>query len=172
MSRKVLVLNADYTAMSIVTVPKAFLLVYLSKADMVAESEKDVLRTINAEYPLPSVIRLHRYVNIPYKGVMLNRQNIFRRDGNRCQYCGSPEHLTLDHVVPKSKGGKSTWDNLVAACRNCNSNKGHRSPEEAKMPLKSKPFRPSFLMFLRDCSGPLDAIWVPFLGAKEKSIIY
>ena len=170
MSRKVLVLNADYSAMSIVTVPKAFLLVYLDKADMVAESDKDVIRTVSAEFPLPSVIRLHRYVNLPFKGVMLSRQNVFKRDGNRCQYCGVPHDLTLDHVHPKSKGGKTTWDNLITACRRCNSNKGHRTPEEAQMTLHSKPFKPSFLMFLRDFSGPLDEFWKPFLGSKDKGV--
>lgn len=166
-SSKVLVLNADYTAMSIVSVPKAFLLVFLNKADLVAEVPQGSLRTISTSFPLPSIIRLHRYVNIPRKGVMLSRQNIFRRDNNRCQYCGTHEDLTLDHVLPKSKGGKTSWDNLVTACRRCNSNKGYHTPEEAQMPLLTKPFKPSFLVFLRDCSGPLDEVWKPYLGSKH-----
>jgi 5-methylcytosine-specific restriction endonuclease McrA len=166
-SSKVLVLNADYTAMGIVSVPKAFLLVFLNKADLIAESSQDVLRTVNTTFPLPSIIRLHRYINIPRKGVMLTRQNVFRRDGNKCQYCGTHDDLTLDHVLPKSKGGRTSWDNLITACRRCNSNKGHQTPEEAQMPLQYKPFKPSFLMFIRDCSGPLDEVWKPYLGTKK-----
>ncbi len=164
MGRKVLVLNSDYSALSICTVPKAFLLVYLEKADLIAESPTAQLHTINATYPMPSVIRLHKYVHVPYKGVMLNRQNVFRRDGNRCVYCGSHEDLTLDHLHPKSKGGKTNWDNLVTACRRCNSRKGDYTPEEAGLNLPRKPFKPSFIMFLRDFSGSLEESWVPFLG--------
>ena len=112
MSRKVLVLNADYSALSICTVPKAFLLVYLDKAELVTDSPKGMLRTVDKSYPLPSVIRLHHYVSLPFKGVMLSRQNVFRRDGNKCIYCGSHDDLTLDHVLPKSRGGANTEENL------------------------------------------------------------
>ena len=100
MGRKVLILNQDYSALSICSVPKAFLLVYLNKAELVAESDQFKLRTVQAEFPMPTVIRLHRYVHLPYKGVMLTRQNIFKRDGHRCQYCGTTEDLTLDHLMP------------------------------------------------------------------------
>jgi hypothetical protein len=164
MGRKVLVLNSDYSALSICTVPKAFLLVYLEKADLIADSPTTKLHTINTAYPMPSVIRLHKYVHVPYKGVMLSRQNVFRRDGNKCVYCGSHDDLTLDHVYPKSKGGKTHWDNLVTACRRCNSRKGDFSPEEAGLNLPRKPFKPSFIMFLRDFSGSLEESWAPFLG--------
>jgi 5-methylcytosine-specific restriction endonuclease McrA len=169
MGRKVLVLNADYSALSICTVPKAFLLVFLDKAELVAASEKSRLHTISTTYPLPSVIRLHRYVHLPYKGVMLSRQNVFRRDGNQCVYCGSHEDLTLDHVLPKSRGGRTNWDNLVTACRRCNARKGHFTPEEAGISLPRKPYKPSFIMFLRDFSGTVEENWIPFLGIKDKN---
>ncbi|MCU0326479.1 MAG: HNH endonuclease [Spirosomaceae bacterium] len=168
MGRKVLVLNSDYSALSICTVPKAFLLVYLEKADLVAESSTAQLHTINATYPMPSVIRLHKYVHVPYKGVMLSRQNVFRRDSNKCVYCGSHEDLTLDHLIPKSKGGKTNWDNLVTACRRCNSRKGDNTPEEAGLKLPRKPFKPSFIMFLRDFSGSIEENWIPYLGMKDR----
>jgi 5-methylcytosine-specific restriction endonuclease McrA len=168
MGRKVLVLNQDYSALSICSVPKAFLLVYLNKAELVAESASFVLRTVDDEYPSPSVIRLHRYVHLPYKGVMLNRQNLFKRDGNRCQYCGTHDDLTLDHVTPKSRGGKTAWDNLITACKRCNSKKGDSTPEEAGMKLHQKPFKPSFLVFLRDFSGSVEECWIPFLSKREK----
>ena len=168
MGRKVLILNQDYSALSICSVPKAFLLVYLNKAELVAESEQFRLRTVRDDFPMPSVIRLHRYVNLPYKGVMLTRQNIFKRDGHRCQYCGTAEELTLDHVMPKSRGGKTNWDNLTTACKRCNSRKGDFTPEEANLRLRQKPFKPSFLVFLRDFSGSVEASWMPFLSKRER----
>ena len=169
MGRKVLVLNQDYSAFSICSVPKAFLLVYLDKAELVAESEQFMLRTVSAEFPMPTVIRLHRYISLPYKGVMLTRQNIFKRDGHHCQYCGTTEDLTLDHVLPKSRGGKTSWDNLATACKRCNSRKGDYTPEEANLKLRQKPFKPTFLVFLREFSGSLEQSWMPFLTKKEKA---
>ncbi len=166
---KVLVLNQDYSALSICTGPKAFLLVYLNKAELLAESQERDLRTVKEIYPMPIVIRLKRYIHIPYRGVVMTRQNIFKRDRNRCQYCGTHEHLTLDHVVPKSRGGKTTWDNLATACKRCNSKKGDLTPEEANMPLSQRPFRPSFLMFIRDFSGLSPEEWQPYLGIKERA---
>ena len=120
---------------------------------------------------MPSVIRLHRYVNLPYKGVMLTRQNIFKRDGHRCQYCGTPDELTLDHVLPKSRGGKTSWDNLATACKRCNSRKGDYTPDEANLKLRQKPFKPTFLVFLREFSGSIEESWMPFLAKKEKAFL-
>ncbi|MCY7350690.1 MAG: HNH endonuclease [Cytophagaceae bacterium] len=168
MGRKVLVLNQDYSAFTVCSVPKAFLLVYLKKADLVAESDTEKLRSISETFPMPSVIRLHKYVYLPYRGVMLTRQNIFKRDHHKCQYCSTNDDLTLDHVMPKSKGGRTSWDNLTTACKRCNSRKGDRAPEEANMILNQKPFKPSFIMFLRDFSGMIEESWLPFLAKKEK----
>lgn len=170
MGRKVLVLNQDYSALAVCSVPKAFLLVYLKKADLISENTSACLRSVSESFPMPSIIRLHKYVYMPYRGVMLNRQNIFRRDAHQCQYCGRSEDLTLDHVFPKSRGGRSTWDNLTTACKRCNSKKGDCTPEEAEMPLARKPFKPSFIMFLRDFSGVLPEDWLPYLSKKEKVI--
>lgn len=168
MGSKVLILNQDYSALSICSVPKAFLLVYLNKAELVAESPSYFLHTVNATFPMPTVIRLHRYINLPYKGVMMTRQNIFKRDLHRCVYCGSPEELTLDHVYPKSRGGRTSWDNLVTACKRCNARKGDYTPEEAAMNMRQRPFKPSFIMFLRDYSDAAEESWMPFLAKKEK----
>lgn len=168
MGRKVLILNQDYSALSICSVPKAFLLVYLNKAELVAESSSYYLRTVSKEFPMPTVIRLHRYIHLPYKGVMMTRQNIFKRDGHRCVYCGLHGELTLDHVLPKSRGGRTSWDNLVTACKRCNARKGDYTPEEASMPMRQRPFKPSFIMFLRDYSGATDDSWMPFLSKREK----
>ena len=167
MGKKVLVLNQDFSAITVCSVPKAFLLVYLNKAEMVTESQAARLRTVSHSYPLPSIIRLHHYVHIPYRnGVVLNRQNIFKRDSNHCQYCGSGRDLTLDHVHPRSRGGKSSWDNLVTACKSCNSRKGDATPEEAAMPLRQRPFKPSFVMFLRDFTEKVSEDWTRYLGKR------
>lgn len=172
MSRKVLVLNQDFTALSICSVPKAFLLVYLNKAELVSDAGGLTLRSVSCAYPMPSIIRLNQYINTPYRNsVMLNRQNLFRRDGYMCQYCGAEKDLTMDHVHPRSRQGKSSWDNLVTACKSCNSRKGDLTPEEANMPLKQKPFKPSFVMFLRDFSGRVDENWLIYLGKNKRSKI-
>lgn len=169
MARKVLVLNQDYTAYSICSVPKAFLLVYMNKAELVLEDEKVRLRSVSRSFPLPSIIRLNRYVNRPFRqgGVVLNRYNVFKRDGNRCQYCLSTKELTLDHVYPKSRGGKTSWDNLVTACKSCNGRKGDFTPDEAGMELRQKPFKPSFVMFLREFSERVHDEWMYYLGQKQ-----
>jgi len=166
MSAKVLVLNQDYSAFNICSVPKAFLLIYLNKAEMLAHAPDRFLHTITHTYHYPTVIRLYKYVHRPYKNVVMTRQNIFKRDHGVCQYCGSRERLTIDHVVPKSRGGKSIWDNLVTACQRCNSLKGDQTPEEAGMHLRQKPFKPNFLMFIRDFSGNSEENWLPYLSAR------
>jgi 5-methylcytosine-specific restriction endonuclease McrA len=167
MSSKVLVLNQDYSAFNICSAPKAFLLVYLNKAELVVHAEDRYLRSVSQTYVFPAVIRLHKYVNRPYKGVVMTRQNIFKRDRGTCQYCGARDHLTLDHVTPKSRGGKSSWDNLVTACQRCNSQKGDQTPEESGMQLSQRPFKPTFLMFIREFSGSSSDYWLPYLGARN-----
>lgn len=162
LGRKVLILNADFRAMAVCSVQKAFMLVFLQKAEIVHRAEDAILRTVSRSYPMPSVIRLLSYAPVPYKGVMMNRQNIYKRDGHNCQYCGSRDNLTLDHVLPSSRGGKSSWTNLVTACRRCNSLKGDRTPEEANMLLRQKPYRPSFVVFLREFMKS-DKSWDVFL---------
>jgi 5-methylcytosine-specific restriction endonuclease McrA len=165
---KVLILNADYRAISVCSVYKAFLLVYMDKAELVHTCETNYLRTVNRAYPMPTVIRLHSYVNVPYRGVILSRQNIFKRDGYQCVYCGNrkKEDLTLDHVIPRSQGGKSSWQNLVTACRSCNARKSDFSLEEIGFKLPYTPFRPTFVMFLREFSSLGDKSWQTFLEAK------
>lgn len=154
--------------MSVCSASKAFLLVFLNKADLVAQSEHNTLRTITDVFPMPTVIRLRRYVHIPYRGVMMTRQNIFKRDGHRCVYCGTHDDLTLDHVMPKSRGGRTSWENLITACRRCNAKKGDYTPEELGITLVKKPYKPSFVIFLRDFSGNADESWLPYLSRKQK----
>jgi len=164
MNKRVLVLNLDHSPISVCTVQRAFLLIYLNKAQLLTEAKGFVLRSVSMTYPMPAVIKLNNYVHIPYMGVELSRQNIFKRDGYECQYCGTNKHLTLDHVLPRSKGGKSSWTNLVTACKRCNTQKGDYTPEEAGMRLSGRPFKPSYIMFLRDFSGFVQTEWEPFLA--------
>jgi 5-methylcytosine-specific restriction endonuclease McrA len=159
----VLVLNQSYQAISICSVERAFVLVLLKKAEMLTENPGKKLRTIDSEFNYPSIIRLHRYVQIPYKKVNLTRQNIFKRDRNRCVYCNSREHLTIDHVVPKAFGGRDSWENLVTACQKCNSKKGSLTLEQAGMEMRQEPFRPSFVMFLSNFAGTIRDDWKPYL---------
>jgi 5-methylcytosine-specific restriction endonuclease McrA len=166
MNHRVLVLNQDFSPLMVCSVERAFVLVFLNKSEMVRSSNGHKLRSITHTYPMPSVIRLHRYVNAPYKGVNLTRQNVFKRDNFECQYCGTRRDLTLDHVVPSSRGGIHTWTNLVTACKRCNAKKGDFSLEEAGMNLPRKPYKPSYAIFLRDISGMKQEEWDEFLIIK------
>ncbi|WP_026464796.1 HNH endonuclease [Adhaeribacter aquaticus] len=166
MDQKVLILNQDYSAFALCSIQKAFVLLYLEKAEMVHRSETGFIRTISQNFPIPSIIRLHRYVHVPYKGISLSRHNIMRRDQYQCLYCGSTKNLTLDHMVPRSKGGGSSWTNLVTACMRCNTKKGDRTPEEAGLILKQKPKRPSLVAFLAANAGAYDQNWATYLKVK------
>jgi len=163
MNNRVLVLNNDSSPLMVCSVERAFILVYLNKSEMVKSANGYKIHSITKSFPMPSVIRLNRYVNAPYKGVNLTRQNIFKRDNNECQYCGTRRELTIDHVIPKARGGKDTWTNLVTACKRCNAKKGDYTPEEANMPLRHKPVKPSYSIFLKDQTGSHNE-WEEFLS--------
>jgi 5-methylcytosine-specific restriction endonuclease McrA len=131
---------------------------------MVIDDSRKSIRSVNYTYPWPSVIRLSRFVNVPYKKVVLSRKNILRRDAYKCGYCGRGDlQLTIDHVIPKAKGGTDSWENLITACTLCNNKKGDRTPDEAKMLLLNRPFKPSHIMFIKNVVGKLDEKWKPYL---------
>jgi len=136
----------------------------LGKAELVAAIDGRNLRSVSRTMPFPSIVRLSFYVRVPYKKIVLSRKNIIRRDGHQCQYCGRGEvTLTVDHVIPRSKGGNDSWENLVAACVGCNNRKGDRTPSEAGVKLQRKPIRPSHVMFIRHFVGIVDDNWKPYL---------
>lgn len=170
MKLKALVLNVDYTPISVCSVHRAFLLIYLQKAELVKANSTYAFHTVNNTFSMPAVVKLNRYVNVPYRGVVLSRENVFKRDGFKCQYCGNEKELTLDHLIPKAKGGKTSWNNLVTACKSCNSKKGNYSLEEAGLQLSLIPFRPSFIMHLKDLSGSNFEEWKPFLLQKQSKV--
>lgn len=143
---------------------KAIVLIYLGKAETVINDERKSLHSINKTYPWPSIIRISKFVKVPYKKVVMTRKNILRRDGFKCAYCGRSDiPLTIDHIIPKAHGGDDTWENLVAACTICNNKKGDRTPEEAKMRLLFQPFKPSHIVFIKNVVGRLDERWKPYL---------
>jgi 5-methylcytosine-specific restriction endonuclease McrA len=116
---------------------------------------------------MPSILRLSVYYRVPHKRVILSRKNILRRDSNRCQYCGRGDlPLTIDHVVPRTRGGDESWENLVCACMKCNNKKGDRTPEEAGLKLLSMPRRPNHVTFIRHFVGRIDEKWKPYLFMK------
>lgn len=164
MNSRVLVLNQDNSPLMVCSVERAFILVFLNKSELVRPANGHVLHSVSRNYPMPSVIRLNRYVNAPYKGVNLTRQNIFKRDNYECQYCGTKKDLTIDHVVPRAKGGGDTWLNLVTACKKCNAKKGDYSPEDADMALRKKPYKPSYSIFLKDHLHGQAGEWDSFLN--------
>ena len=166
----VLVLNQDYTPLTICSVQRAFMLIFLDKADLIEKIEGRTLRSIAKTFPFPSVVKIRKYVHIPYQGVVLSRQNIFKRDGGTCQYCGTNKDLTLDHVIPSSKGGKSSWTNLVTACKKCNSRKGDFSLEKAGMQLRKQPAKPSYLSFIRMNNGAYREEWDTYLNRPKTTI--
>jgi 5-methylcytosine-specific restriction endonuclease McrA len=144
----VLVLNATYEPLNVVSVRRAVLLLLKEKAEVV-EAADAWLRSEGMALPLPLVIRLVYYVRIPqHFSLPVSRRTVLARDHYTCQYCGVQSgraHLTIDHVLPRSRGGETTWENVVAACGPCNRRKRDRTPEEAGMVLLCRPRRPRYL---------------------------
>lgn len=165
-----MILNAGYEPIKVVHWQKAILLWLQDKVE-VLEFHVATVNTPSRAFQLPSVIRLRQYVR-PYFSfrVRLSRQNIFLRDNHQCQYCGkkvSEKKLTIDHVIPISKGGRHEWDNVVAACSKCNNRKGNKLADQADMALLKRPQRPSWLP-IREfdfSSGGLPSSWQVYLGA-------
>lgn len=136
----VLVLNASYEPLNITTWRRAMVMLIKGKAEGL---EHDASRPIRDDILLPTVIRLRQFVRVPYRQMPLTRRNVFQRDGHRCQYCGcADERLSIDHVIPRSRGGADVWENVTTACLPCNVRKGNRTPREAGMPLSRQPHRP------------------------------
>jgi len=163
MEKRVLVLNLDHYPIAVVPVQKAMVLLLLEKAQLLSAYELLEIRTISRTFAYPAVIRLAHYKHIPYKGVLLNRANLFRRDRGECQYCGSTRQLTIDHVIARSKGGKTSWTNLVTACNRCNVLKDDKTPEQVGMQLRIPPFVPTLSYFLASYAERQAPEWLPYL---------
>lgn len=153
---KVLVLNSDYTPLNVTNMRRGFILVMKGKAEIVKEDVNKIVTTIG-EFAKPIIIRLLNYIGYRNKGIKVNRKRIMKRDGYACGYCKSKKNLTIDHIIPKSRGGKNTWDNLVTCCNRCNTIKDNKTPNEAGMTLKVKPYQPS--IFSSVISDEVEVEW-------------
>jgi 5-methylcytosine-specific restriction endonuclease McrA len=165
----VLVLNATYEPLNVVSVRRAVVLLLKDKAELVETAEKRI-RAASLSLPAPSVIRLVYYVRIPRPlRIPLSRHAIMLRDGYSCQYCGSTPHrsqLTIDHVIPKVRGGGSSWDNLVCACKQCNQTKGARTPREAGMTLRTLPAEPRYLAMVMYDQAKRPEAWRRYMPTR------
>ena len=199
LSASVLVLNRFYMAVHVVSVRRAFTLLFRELAEVVhveqgqyanytfeswreiselkakfKEPNEDWVRAVNFEIQVPRVIRLLFYDRLPKQAVRFNRRNIFARDANRCQYCGKrfpTSELSLDHVLPRSRGGETSWENIVCSCVKCNVRKGGRTPHEAHMHLIRQPACPkrSPLLSLK-LGNPKYESWKSFLDNAYWSV--
>lgn len=167
MSRSLL-LNATYEALCVVSSRRAVMLVLEGKAEMLHGTGR-AFHSASLAIAEPSVVRLSYYVKVPYQTrVALNRRAIFARDGYRCQYCGAAAE-NIDHVVPRSRGGTHTWENVVASCRRCNTGKEDRLLHESGLSLHRAPVQPRGRIWLF-AHGPVREEWQPYLGKPMLSV--
>jgi 5-methylcytosine-specific restriction endonuclease McrA len=168
--RQVLVLNSSYEPLNVCTVRRAYVLVFKGRAELV-EKDARPLRSASDTYSRPHVIRLLAYVHVPRSVKRkISRPVLFARDGWRCGYCGSStSKLTLDHIVPRSRGGESVWENVVASCAPCNRRKGDRLLDETEMALRVLPRPPAPVVFIRLATATVPANWRPYLQNYEFS---
>jgi len=169
----VLLLNASFEPLSVVTGRRALTLLLRERAEPVTEEVVQVLHSVSEARPIPAIIRLRRYVNVPRRRARWSRRGVLRRDGYRCIYCGvragevrsgrvlTKADFTVDHIIPRSRGGKNTWGNTACACAACNRRKGNRTPHEAGMKLLWEPKTPrvDYLVLW----GDIPASWKVYL---------
>lgn len=154
MKTYVLVLNASYEFLNIATLERAVKLLYKGKAEIVEAVDGKEIGSPTFKFKMPSIIRMLYFIFRPHRDVALTKKNILLRDDHKCLYC-CREGDTIDHVVPKSRGGEDTWENCVCSCINCNTRKNNRTPEEANMKLLKKPRKPVYIPWIlikRDAS--------------------
>jgi len=163
LNRAVLVLNANYAPMAICTARRAIIMRFLNKVEILAKYNEKV-HSPSTSISLPSVVKILDYIRYDNLTVDLNRKNILTRDSNTCQYCGiSKIQLTIDHILPKVKGGQDSWENLTTACKPCNQKKGDRTPEESGMRLIKIPKRPNRLHYFHRFVQEKQRDWRPYL---------
>lgn len=149
---KVLVLNSSYQPINVTTLERGFKLVFKGKAEIIEYIQNKPIITATDIFKRPTVIRILKYISIPYRKVNLNRENIFKRDNNTCIYCGSNKKLTLDHIKPKSRGGDNSWKNLVTCCFECNVKKGDMDLDKFlkynNLKMRYQPYKPNYLNYI------------------------
>ena len=165
---RVLVLNASYEPLNVCSLRRAHVLVWKGKAEILESHERPIHSATNT-FDRPNVIRLKTYVRVP-RGVTrrISRRVLFARDGWQCAYCGSSSNrLTLDHIVPRSRGGTSVWENVVTSCAPCNHRKGDRLLEETSMQLRTTPRPPTPVLFIRLTTDNIPEVWRTYLPGLE-----
>jgi len=162
---RVLLLNASYEPLNVCSLRRAHVLVYKGKAEVIEELDRP-LRSATDTYRWPHVIRLVHYVRVPrLVQRKISRRALFARDNWRCVYCGtSGGRLTLDHVIPRSRGGDSSWENVVTSCAPCNLRKGNRLPHEIQMVLPDRPRPPAPVLFIRLATPKIPSRWERYLA--------
>ncbi|MHB9033538.1 MAG: HNH endonuclease [Anaerolineae bacterium] len=162
----VLVLNASYEPLSVVSIRRAIVLLLKDKAEVLEATEQRI-HSAGFSVPVPLVIRLVYYVRVPARmSIPLSRHTVLMRDNYTCQYCGAQpakSNLTIDHIVPRVRHGATSWENVVCACKPCNQRKGSHLPEEAGMHLLSKPGRPRFVALVVLGPHPVNEVWGKYI---------
>ena len=168
LNNKVLLLNNSYEPISIVSGKKAIIMYFLDKVDIIKRSNI-IINSFYLKFEMPEVIKLRNYIYIKHSRIPLTRKNILKRDNNTCQYCSKNKgDITIDHIIPKDKGGADAWNNLVVACKKCNMIKGNYLLKEINMKLIRKPFEPSRITYLQNI-GKNNKIWHPYLYLTKRS---
>jgi 5-methylcytosine-specific restriction endonuclease McrA len=170
--QQVLVLNASYEPLNVCSVRRAHVLIFKGKAEVVEQLDRP-LRSASDTFRWPHVIRLVQYVRVPrLVQRKISRRALFARDGWRCVYCGSTGgRLTLDHVIPRSRGGDSTWENVVTSCSPCNLRKGNRLPDEVHMVPARHPRQPAPVLFIRLATPKIPDRWERYLAPYATSTL-
>lgn len=163
LNKVVLVLNTNYSPLTITTTKRALCLYVMNKID-VLDSYAEIIHSPTKAFTLPSVIKLKTFVHYNSMDVILTRRNILQRDNFTCQYCGKTSgKLTIDHIIPKERRGEDKWENLVAACSPCNLAKGNLTLDEAGMKLLNKPHRPNRIHYFQKFAQNEQSGWKPYL---------
>ncbi|MGI9612312.1 MAG: HNH endonuclease [Acidimicrobiales bacterium] len=161
---RALVLNATYEPIGVVSARRAVVLALDEKVDVLADTG-EIIGSATLSVAVPSVIRLRYYVKVPYKRTApLSRRAVFARDQGKCQYCGRSAE-SIDHVIPRSKGGAHAWDNVVACCRRCNTYKGDRLLDNCSLKLSTAPTAPTQYVWVKVAAGTVPSAWAPYLEA-------
>ena len=146
---------------------RALLLVLNEKVEAI-ENYTEFIHSMYIKIPLPSVIRLKKYARFTKKEIVLSRKNILKRDNHTCQYCGIRSvPMTIDHIIPRQKGGEDSWYNLVAACVTCNTRKGNRTPKGAQMKLMKRARKPTMILHLQKFVKQFQGTWRPYLFMQD-----
>jgi len=163
----VLVLNDNYQPLNVTNVRRALGMLCVGKAHTV-EKDSKVFHSAHLSLEMPTVVRLNHHVRRPTPVLHISRKGIFARDHYTCQYCGARNvPLTIDHVIPRERGGGTDWANLVCCCTTCNNRKGNHLPEQVAMRLRRRPFRPKFIPYIsyaKFLAAAANAVWRPYLA--------